>query len=178
MDLTDVRIQAKAAYQQALVQVVARHEATEARDRLRKLSPRGGESALPTASADDWQWHRANQAGFDRLPFEIQREEVLGITGPRGVDGYAAPRAAGFILLDWLRSTGAEITAMKFGTSHGEPGPDDNVYQLTYAEDFLAQQLVGIDPALAEADPRRPGSDRLSDIAGRIVRSYLKARSG
>lgn len=178
MDLAEVRARALAVYKSTLSLADSRHEATKVRDRLRKLSPSGGEAALPPESAADWQWHRENQQGFDRLTFELQREEVLGITGPRGVDGYAAARAAGFILLDWLGSTGAEITAMKFGTSSGDPGPDDNLYLPSYAVDFLAQQLVDLDPALDREDTRRPGSNLALDTANRVVRLYLQSRSG
>lgn len=178
MELEQARAQALSAYQNAMTALASRRDAAKVRDRLRKLSPSKGVSGLPLESQADWEWHRQNQAGFDRYSFETQRDEVLALTGPRGVAGYAGERAAGFVLLDWLKSTGAPITAMKFGTTTGDPGPDDNLYLTSLAVDFLAQQLVEIDPTLDAEDPRRPGSNLAIDAANRVTRLYLAAQPG
>lgn len=167
-ELSEAFERARRAYLAECANVEARHVATVTHEKLRKLSPRGGHAKLPKASRQDWDWHLHNQIGFGELPFELQRDEVLAITGPRGVDGLAALRVAGFILLDWLAARGDAITVTKADSTR------DN----SYAVDFLATHLAMLDPGLAEPANASSGSDRASNAAFTIGLAYHAARSG
>jgi len=129
---------AREAFETERAQVDARRTATAAHDHLRKLSPSGGYAGLPEESREDWHWHARNEPWFARLPFEQQREHVLSITGPRGPDGLAELRAAGFVLLRCFEAAGRRVTATKAdGTRRDSP-----------AVAFLMEHLPQFDASL------------------------------
>ncbi len=134
---------ARQAFDAERAQTVARHDATDAHDQLRKLSPGGGYEGLSRELRKDWRWHARNEPWFRQLPFEQQREHMMSVTGPRGPDGRPALSAAGCVLLDYLAATGQRITATKADVTRRRDSP---------AVAFLMEHLPSFDEKLrAEA---------------------------
>ena len=191
MELTEARELAEAAYRDAVEMTAVREQVAKDRNKFRKVSTSRGRAGLTDEARrelDFWGFGwaetpeevaRAKRYVVDGTPYIVdgKRYVVDGMlrTGG-GVEGFAALRAAGALLLTWYAGRGGlTATRLRQASPSDNDGDgerlDGDQYAPSAAVSFLAKEFVRLDPTLAETDAS--GVRRDIDAAFTVTRWFM-----